>query len=300
MRYPDAGIEHRAFAKIFRLLIREENFDDINRQTFVVNTLLREMYPKDIETREKVAYPSMKCAFGVSCPLTSSATKAGVTQDRKEREKEREREKEKEGGKESEQQSDRDREFQGCISSRTIQSRPSITSRLSITSSSEQHSSYYGERFDARIPRRHMSGILRDILASLIKEQPLVILIEESHDMDQHSWKLLLSLQNVQAKAFVVITQEPIAYLASVFSTAGSDSCIGELISPDSSILYDWIDPYMKQLSNCSHSSYILLPEFTFQEVRTYLADVLKVAPKDLPADLDQIVYNLSGGNPYW
>jgi hypothetical protein len=237
----------------------------------------------------------MKCAFGVSCPLTSSATKVGSTLDRKEKEREKEKEKEKD-----KEDKEREREVEGCISSRTAQSRPSITSRLSITSSSEHHSSYYGERFDARIPRRHMSGILRDILATLIKEQPLVLLIEESHDMDKQSWKLLLSLQNVQAKAFIVITQEPIAYLASLFSTAGSDSCIGELISPDSSILYDWIDPYVKQLSSCSHSSYILLPEFTFQEVRTYLADVLKVAPKDLPVDLDQIVYKLSGGNPYW
>jgi class 3 adenylate cyclase len=42
----DATVNYRAVAKIFRLLIREENYDDIERQTFVVNQLLRNMYPK--------------------------------------------------------------------------------------------------------------------------------------------------------------------------------------------------------------------------------------------------------------
>ena len=99
---------------------------------------------------------------------------------------------------------------------------------------------------------------------------------------------------------FIVLTQEPIQHLLSLFTAAGSQSSIGELINPESGIYYDWIDAYINRLTNDKKSSYILLPEFTFTEVRSHLKEILKVGEKLLPAGLDQIVFNLSGGNPYW
>lgn len=46
-------------ALIFRQLIREENFDNMKKQEQIINHILVEMYPKEVKTREKVAYPAM-------------------------------------------------------------------------------------------------------------------------------------------------------------------------------------------------------------------------------------------------
>ena len=46
--------EFGTVARIFRLLVREEFFDDPVRQKLVVETLLRETYPNDATTRVKV------------------------------------------------------------------------------------------------------------------------------------------------------------------------------------------------------------------------------------------------------
>ena len=266
----DASKEYKALAKIFRHLIREENFDDIDRQTFVINTLLRQMYPKDSETREKVAYPTMRHALGVSCTLSSGNRRSVINSI---------------GYKHSESFSDSN--LASMAASQEIR-KGSINFSKTV------------EKYEAKIPTRHMNTILKEIFLNLFTEQPVVIIIEESHDLDESSWKILISLMKLPVKVFIVLTQEPIEYLMTLFTAVGSDSSIGELINPESSIYYDWIDAYMNRLTNDKKSSYILLPEFSFLEVRTYLKGILKVGVKDLPAGLDQIVFNLSGGNPYW
>lgn len=253
---------------MFRLFIREENFDDPDRQTFVINNLLKLMYPKDIETREKVAYRTMKAALGVTCGLTSGIKRGKVSQN----------------------------DFS------IIDGMNSITESSSscLASRDINHRKTEIMEKNGKIPLRYMSTILKDIFLFLFSEQPVVILIEEAQDLDESSWKLIISLKKNQGKVFIVLMQEPIAYLNSLYSTAGSNSSIGALINPDSSIFYDWIEPYVKILTNNKKSSYMLLPEFTFLEVRTLLANVLKMGVKELPSGLDLMVYNLSGGNPYW
>ena len=265
----DALTPHKALAKIFRLFIREENFDDPDRQTFVINNLLKLMYPKDIETREKVAYMAMKVALGVTCGLTSGIKRGKVSST----------------------------DFGRLDLERVTSHTPS--SCLSSRDTNQKQQPEITEK-NAKIPLRHLSAILKDIFIFLFSEQPVVVLIEEAQDLDESSWKLIISLKKTQQKVFIVLMQEPIAYLNSLYSTAGSNSSIGALINPDSSIFYDWIEPYVNKLSNNKKYSYMLLPEFTFLEVRTLLANVLKVGVKDLPTGLDLMVYNLSGGNPYW
>lgn len=226
------------------------------------------MYPKDIETREKVAYMAMKVALGVTCGLTSGIKRGKVSSNDFAR---------------LNLEGMTSHASPSCLSSRdNNQKQPEITEK------------------NAKIPLRHLSTILKDIFIFLFSEQPVVVLIEEAQDLDESSWKLIISLKKTQQKVFIVLMQEPIAYLNSLYSTAGSHSSIGALINPDSSIFYDWIEPYVNKLSNNKKYSYMLLPEFTFLEVRTLLANVLKVGVKNLPTGLDLMVYNLSGGNPYW
>jgi predicted ATPase len=226
------------------------------------------MYPKDIETREKVAYMAMKVALGVTCGLTSGIKRGKVSSN----------------------------DF-GRLDLERVTSHGSSTC-LSSSDTNQKQPEIIEK--NAKIPLRHLSTILKDIFIFLFSEQPVVVLIEEAQDLDESSWRLIISLKKTQQKVFIVLMQEPIAYLNSLYSTAGSNSSIGALINPDSSIFYDWIEPYVNKLSNNKKYSYMLLPEFTFLEVRTLLANVLKVGVKDLPTGLDLMVYNLSGGNPYW
>lgn len=221
------------------------------------------MHPRDVDTREKTSYPTMRRALGVTCPLTvgpnrGHGPKYGVEGD--------------------------------------LGSDPSLPS--GATSSANPLS--FADTLDSNIPIRHMGTIVKDIFLTLCKDQPVVILIEEAHNLDEASWRILVSLLKVKAKVFIVLTEEPIDFLVSVFKTAGSDSSIGELIFPDSNILYDWIPPYLKKLTFNKKTSYILLPEFTFTEVRGYLATTLKLSQWQLPSGLDSVVYNLCGGSPYW
>lgn len=259
LKKADSTVDHRAVAKIFRHMIREENFDDKERQAFVVNKLLKQMYSKDVETREKVAYPTMRHALGVTCPLggTTKKINSGIHQ-----------------------------ELDGSEKSR-------ISSRNEVPL-------IFTEKFEAKIPTSLMLSSLKEIFTHLFAEQPMVLIIEDAHEMDEPSWKVLLSLMKMQIKAFIVLTQEPISYLMSLFNAAGSETPIGELINPEAIMSYDWIDAYINRLTDSRKQSYILLRELTFNEVRQHIANTLKVALKDLPDGLDQMAFDLSGGNPFW
>lgn len=64
----DRGADYSTLARLFRLLIREENFDNPVRQKLVVETLLRDTYPNDQMTREKIAYPTVCHTLRVTWP----------------------------------------------------------------------------------------------------------------------------------------------------------------------------------------------------------------------------------------
>lgn len=260
----DSTVDYRAAAKIFRNMMGEENFDDIDRQSFVVNSLLKQMYPKDTETRERVAYPTMRHALAVVCPLNQY--------------------------------------FHRKISSNDPNS-PVLDRDLNSSSRKSSRNDgpmTYSEKFEANVPSKMMLMSLRDIFTLLFAEQPMVLIIEDAHEMDEPSWKMMLSFMKMQLKTFIVLTQEPISYLMSLFNAAGSETPIGELINPEAVMTYDWVDTYVNRLTDYKKHSYIILPELTFNEVRAHVASTLKVSAKDLPEGLDQMAFDLSGGSPFW
>ena len=304
--YLDASAEYKALSKIFRHLIREENFDDLDRQTFVINTLLRQMFPKDVETREKVAYPTMRQALGISCALSSGSKRSslnyvgGINKNDRSNDRNDKNYNDKYDNNDSKNDKNYDKYDKYDLLDTTMNSISSCSQSIKTRKEREFLNLNFVEKYESKIPTRHMNAILKDIFFNLFAEQPVVIIIEESHDLDEASWKILISLMKMPVRVFIVLTQEPIQHLLSLFTAAGSHSSIGELINPESGIYYDWIDAYINRLTNEKKSSYILLPEFTFAEVRSHLKGILKVGVKLLPVGLDQIVFNLSGGNPYW
>lgn len=60
---------------LFREIIGRENYDDIQRQMFVVSSLLSQAYKNDRGTIENVAYHAMRIAFGIQCPLRVKQSK---------------------------------------------------------------------------------------------------------------------------------------------------------------------------------------------------------------------------------
>ena len=58
--------------------------------------------------------------------------------------------------------------------------------------------------------------------------------------------------------------------------------------------------PHMKRLLKQPNARYLKLKDFSFDEVRLILAAKLKVPVKKLPHRLDETVFDLSGGNPFW
>jgi hypothetical protein len=47
--------------------------------------------------------------------------------------------------------------------------------------------------------------------------------------MDELSWKIMLSLKQLNMKCFIVMSQEPIKYLSTLFTAAGNESSIGKI-----------------------------------------------------------------------
>ena len=84
-------------------------------------------------------------------------------------------------------------------------------------------------------------------------------------------------------------------FFSFLFSLSLSLSHTGELINPEAAMSYDWINGYLNRLTDNKKVNYILLPELTFNEVRTHIACTLKVTVKDLPPGLDQMAFDLSG-----
>ena len=265
LKKADSAIDYRGVAKIFRHIIGEENFDDIERQTFVVNQLLRQMYPRDAETRDRVAYPTMRHTLAVSCPLNPAQKRKQSTVPNPSNKK-------------------HEKDFYYC-------------SRKSSRCDAQM---FNVDKPVATVPAILMLTNLKDIFSHLLAEHPTVLIVEDAHEMDELSWKVLSSLLEMQIKAFLVLTQEPIAYLQNLHYSIGSQNRLGELINPEAILCYDWIESYVDLITERKKSSYISLSEYTLKEVRTQIAGTLKVAVKDLPKGLDQMAFHLSGGNPFW
>ena len=69
----DISRHYSMIAQLFRLLVREDIFDQPERQKVVVRHILREVYKNDKETAEKVAYPAMRIALGITAQLSDSS-----------------------------------------------------------------------------------------------------------------------------------------------------------------------------------------------------------------------------------
>ena len=68
---------YSSLSLLFREIIGRENYDDVQRQMFVVSSLLSQAYKNDKGTIENVAYHAMRIAFGISCPLRVKQSKKG-------------------------------------------------------------------------------------------------------------------------------------------------------------------------------------------------------------------------------
>lgn len=69
----DSFIEYKAISRLFRALIGEESFDNIQTQKSFVLHVLNELYPNDKDTAENVAFPAMRIALGITCTIKSNA-----------------------------------------------------------------------------------------------------------------------------------------------------------------------------------------------------------------------------------
>ena len=78
----DLAKDYSVIAQLFRLLVREDIFDSVERQTVVVRHILREVYKTDKETAEKVAYPAMRIALGVTALLSDAKPKTKKSRDK--------------------------------------------------------------------------------------------------------------------------------------------------------------------------------------------------------------------------
>ena len=118
--------------------------------------------------------------------------------------------------------------------------------------------------------------------------------------MDEASWQMVLAMAELNLRCFIVLTLEPLHSLAAITennqTTAGDMS---ELVIPEAAN-YQWISPYIRRLLR-HNAKHLHLKDFSFEEVQTILSKKLKVsATIPLPYGLDETVFQLSGGNPFW
>ena len=111
---------------------------------------------------------------------------------------------------------------------------------------------------------------------------------------------MLLALAELNLRCFVVLTQEPLDSLAALADNNPATGDMSELVIPEAAN-YQWISPYLRRLLRHSDAKHLHLKDFSFDEVRTILSKKLKVsATNPLPYGLDETVFQLSGGNPFW
>eukprot|EP01038_Epipyxis_sp_PR26KG_P014011 gene14011-18792_t len=65
----DSYVNYKVIQKLFRLLIKEENYDNLMRQKLIITHILESLYQTDTTTAVNVGYASMNLALGVTCPI---------------------------------------------------------------------------------------------------------------------------------------------------------------------------------------------------------------------------------------
>eukprot|EP01034_Spumella_vulgaris_P027574 gene27574-34317_t len=70
--------EYSGIAKLFRLLVSEDVFDNPERQAVYVKHILKEIYGHDREKAEKIAFPVMRMTLGVKCSITYTTDAASL------------------------------------------------------------------------------------------------------------------------------------------------------------------------------------------------------------------------------
>ena len=290
----DRAGEYSTIARLFRLLIREENFDDPVRQKLVVETLLRETYPNDLDTREKVAYPAMCSALGVTCIIRRAFAYN------------RQSEYSKHGGSgfaQSQQSSSQSlaylagqgmaggqgqdsingihnssknnllsshkispsKNFIGWIASRQSTVSPGLfgldtsvranhnrspaspglfgidssNNKNRANSTNNNNNNNNSNISEGAIAQRSRSFVviqpdctrdqaLADILSHLLREQRVVVIIEDAHEVDEQSWSVLLALMEREEawSSMFVFTHESMEILKSLNDTIFSTSSI--------------------------------------------------------------------------
>lgn len=227
----DATRDFLAMQKLFRSFIGEENFDDMKRQTFVINRLLDEIFSSDRETLEKVAYPSMRVALGITCPLSSN---------------------------------------------RKVKA---FSSKVN------------------KIPSQLVLQSLTHIFKWLFSERPTLAIIQNIQFMDESSWRVLHTFTELRTihGAMILTKNRPHRPLK---GGAGDDK--HTLMSLKEAGSYEWVEPHVGRLKRSGLTSHIELSNYSFMEVRSYLAQILHTVGIFLPKDLDSFVFQLSGGNPFW
>ena len=185
------------------------------------------MYPKDLETREKVAYPTMRNTLSISCPLLPSfQTRRMISNTFLNSEK---NEKNEKNGNNNSTNINGNNSNNGNGNNGNQNGSGTGTGNSDSRKFSRTDSQFANmERNETKVPVSLMLSILKDIFSKLISEHPIVLIIEEAHEMDEFSWKLLLSLMKMQMKSFILLTQEPVQYLINLYTAAGSESPIGK------------------------------------------------------------------------
>ena len=117
--------------------------------------------------------------------------------------------------------------------------------------------------------------------------------------MDEASWQMVLAMAELNLRCFIVLTHEPLDSLAALADNNPATGDLSELVIPEVAN-YQWISPYLRRLLR-HNAKHLHLKDFSFEEVQAILSKKLKVcATKPLPYGLDETVFQLSGGNPFW
>jgi class 3 adenylate cyclase len=303
----DSAMDYSLLAKLFRQFLTEEEFDDDERQYVAVNDFLDRAFPtdKDRETKEKVAYPTMLQVLGVTAalrpvqqaPMTNTGTSV---------------------------------RFLPTSQVSLVRAGSGGNSGPSAISTRAGAASLKSRKMNPRIAVQS----LLDIFQALLRTQPTLITVENSQYIDLKSWEIIFEIMNWERiRAVFVLASLPIMSNASSSSsqkglstkTGGvsdgnklktSNSAVNSLSSRGLSVdanegqnvasgvagigYHKLIEKNFNKLFTSKHCHHVVLSQYSFSEMRVYLAHCLKVRPNSLPKGLDVLVFQLSAGNPLW
>ena len=220
----DGATDYAFWARVFRQYLQEHNFDDPERQENEINSLLKDMYPLDKEGRERVAYPAMVQALGVTSPLRNG---------------------------------------------RPTPPRP--------------------------IPPRQLRPVVLDIIVRILSRQTTLIMVENAHYVDSQSFEIIHDCVDLELRTLFVFAALPVS--VGSHNSISSKIGLGEDVGAPN---IKSVEKYYNRLIQYKTCHHVILSQYTFTEMKVYLAHSLKVKAIALPKGLDVLVFQLSGGNPLW